>query len=217
MNIVRVPINQVKGWDKNPRGIRTADFDRLKKQIQRLGVYKPLIACKNGAGYTVLGGNMRLTALSQLGHTEVDLSVVEAPTEADRLRFALSDNDRAGFYDEAQLGELITDVGQEIELEDYKIDLGEPMDLKSVLAMDDIEGLLDGAYSKFMENNRELFAMTFYFPKDQATLAADALKAKSKDYWVMKILELFRAEVAEAAGARDDGDEEAGLDGAENA
>jgi ParB-like chromosome segregation protein Spo0J len=63
MNLVRVPIAQVSTWDKNPRGIKTKDFDRLKKQITKLGVYKPLVAVKENGGYVVLGGNMRLKAL----------------------------------------------------------------------------------------------------------------------------------------------------------
>jgi 5-methylcytosine-specific restriction endonuclease McrA len=33
MEIVKVPIGRVKPWDKNPRGIKTKDFERLKKQI----------------------------------------------------------------------------------------------------------------------------------------------------------------------------------------
>lgn len=40
-----VPISEVKVWDKNPRGCKKDDFARLKKQIQKFGVYKPLIAC----------------------------------------------------------------------------------------------------------------------------------------------------------------------------
>jgi len=48
VNIRRVPISEVVLWDKNPRGILKADFERLKRQIKRLGVYKPLVACEVG-------------------------------------------------------------------------------------------------------------------------------------------------------------------------
>jgi hypothetical protein len=43
MNIIKAPIDSVIPWDKNPRGIKTKDYDRLKKQILKLGVYKPLV------------------------------------------------------------------------------------------------------------------------------------------------------------------------------
>ena len=31
MKLLRVPIADVLPWDKNPRGIKAKDFDRLKK------------------------------------------------------------------------------------------------------------------------------------------------------------------------------------------
>ena len=133
MDIKRVPIDSVACWDKNPRNIKTKDFDRLKRQIQRLGVYKPLIACKDGDGYIVLGGNMRLLALQALGIEQVEISIVDASTDGSKIEYALSDNDRAGEYDEQKLTELVYPHIQEINLEDYKIDLGEAADLKSLI------------------------------------------------------------------------------------
>ena len=134
MNIQKVPISEVNLWDKNPRNIKTKDFERLKKQIKDLGVYKPMIAVKENGGYTVLGGNMRLRALKELGFKDVDISVVNAKTEAQKIKFALSDNDRAGEYDEQMLAELVYPHIEEINLEDYKVDLAEPwIDLKQVI------------------------------------------------------------------------------------
>jgi len=46
MKIIRVPISKCEPWEKNPRGITKKDFDRLKRQIKKLGVYKPLVACE---------------------------------------------------------------------------------------------------------------------------------------------------------------------------
>jgi hypothetical protein len=133
VEIIKVPIEQVKPWDKNPRGIKTKDFDRLKKQILKLGVYKPLLAYRDGADYVVLGGNMRIRALKEIGIKEVDISVVEAKTEARKIEFALSDNDRAGYYEEDKLAELIYPEIQNLELADFKVDLGEAVDLKSAI------------------------------------------------------------------------------------
>ena len=47
-----VSIKKLTGWDKNPRGIKKDDYNRLKKQIQYLGVYKPLLVNED---YVVLG------------------------------------------------------------------------------------------------------------------------------------------------------------------
>lgn len=53
MEIKRVPISSVVPWAKNPRGILEGDFARLKKQIQKLGIYKPLVTCKENGKYVL--------------------------------------------------------------------------------------------------------------------------------------------------------------------
>lgn len=133
MNIKRVSIEQVQNWEENPRNIKTKDFERLKRQIKELGVYKPMIACPENGGYTVLGGNMRLRALKELGIREVEISIVHPKSKAEKIKYALSDNDRAGEYEEEKLAELVYPHIDEIELEDYKIDVGEPVDLKNLI------------------------------------------------------------------------------------
>jgi len=134
MNIERVPISSVVPWEKNPRGIKTKDFDRLKKQILKLGTYKPLLAYRENGGYVVLGGNMRIRAYKELGIQEVDISVIDAPTEAKKIEYALSDNDRVGYYEEEALAELIYPHIKDIDLSEFKVDLGEPwLDIKQLL------------------------------------------------------------------------------------
>ncbi|OGD25764.1 MAG: hypothetical protein A2V57_08735 [Candidatus Aminicenantes bacterium RBG_19FT_COMBO_65_30] len=138
MELRRVPISEVVPWDKNPRGILKADFERLKRQIKRLGVYKPLVVCEDGGKkgrrrLVVLGGNMRLLALRELGIKEIEVSVVRAPTDKERIDYSLSDNDRAGYYEEEALAELVYPHLQEINLEDFKVDLGKMVDLKDVV------------------------------------------------------------------------------------
>lgn len=121
-------IDKLKLWDKNPRSISDKDFDRLKRQIQKLGTYKPLVVNEDGV---VLGGNMRLRALQELGESKVWVSIVDAKDEATMLEYALSDNDRAGEYDEQQLAELVTTT--DIELDLYKVDLGKVTDLPDLI------------------------------------------------------------------------------------
>ena len=88
-------ISDLKEWDKNPRSISKDGIERLKKQIQKLGIYKPLIIAEDN---TILGGNMRYKALQSLGYKDVWVSVVKADTEEKKIEYALSDNDRPGQY-----------------------------------------------------------------------------------------------------------------------
>lgn len=124
------PIAHLFHWNRNPRTITPEDKERLKQQVIDLGQYKPLIITSDGE---VLGGNMRLDIYKELGFTEAWVSIVVAETDADKVKYALSDNDRAGTYDEEQLAKLIQDLGVDINLEDYKVDLGDAMTLSQVL------------------------------------------------------------------------------------
>jgi hypothetical protein len=133
MKILKVPISSVVPWDKNPRGIKTEDFERLKKQILKLGVYKPLVCYRNGKKYVVLGGNMRIRALQELGVQEVEISLVMPKTEAERIEYALSDNDRAGYYEEDKLAELVFPYMAQLNLDEFRVDIGRSVDLKSLL------------------------------------------------------------------------------------
>ena len=131
-------ISQLKNWDKNPRGIKKDDFERLKSQIKELGIYKPFLITEDNI---VLGGNMRLKACVDLGIKEAPVTVVKAPTDELKIKYALSDNDRAGYYEEDQLAELILSV-PDLQLTDYKLDLGQlttVQDLLSKFAPDNIE------------------------------------------------------------------------------
>ena len=116
-------------WDKNPRQISDKNFIKLKKQIEKLGVYKPLLINQDNI---VIGGNMRLRALMDLGVTEVACSNVKTKDETEMIEYALSDNDRAGDYDQQQLAELIYNVPIDLEL--YHIDVGKTYKLKDVLS-----------------------------------------------------------------------------------
>lgn len=122
-------ISTLRGWDKNPRSITKDGFERLKKQIQKLGQYKPLLITPDGE---VLGGNMRLKAYQELGVDDVWVSVVNPKDEAEKLAYALSDNDRAGFYDDDLLANLIPDY-PDFEWENYAVDLKEPTNLQDLL------------------------------------------------------------------------------------
>jgi DNA modification methylase len=113
-------IDKLKNWDKNPRSIDKKDYQRLKNQIQKLGQYKPLIITPDG---TVLGGNMRLRTYKDLGVEDIWVSIVKPESEAQMLEYALSDNDRAGYYNEQELEELVYKYQNDINLEDYAVDL----------------------------------------------------------------------------------------------
>lgn len=140
MPIIRkeeAPLKKLKLWEENPRGIKKEDFERLKNQIKTLGVYVPLVVNED---YVVLSGNMRLRAFQDLKVDPVWVTVVDAKDKETMIKYALSANDRAGYYEEDQLAELILSV-PDLKLDDYKVDLGQLTtipDLLSKFAPDEI-------------------------------------------------------------------------------
>lgn len=134
MDIRKVPISSVVPWPKNPRGVKESDFARLKKQITDLGPYKPLVCYEEDGQYVVLGGNMRIRALKELGFKEVEISIVAPKSEAEKIAISLSDNDRVGYYEEQALAELVYPEVANLDLKEFKVDLTEPwMDLQRVI------------------------------------------------------------------------------------
>jgi len=119
-DIEKRKINELHLWKDNPRTISKRNFERLKNQIRELGEYKPLIITKDG---TALGGNMRLRAYRELGFKECWVSVVGAETEEEKLKYALSDNDQVGEYQNDDLANVVGNL-PDINLEDYSVNLG---------------------------------------------------------------------------------------------
>lgn len=103
---IKYEVRQVKdlhNWDENPRTITNEEFERLKQQIEYLGVYKPLLVNQQNI---VLGGNMRLRAFKELGIKEVMCAIVLTDNRAQMLEYALSDNDSAGITDVEKVQEM---------------------------------------------------------------------------------------------------------------
>lgn len=131
----QVPIETVQNWDKNPRKIMKDDFARLKKQIIKFKQYKPLVCYQENGNLVTIGGNMRIRALKELGYKDVWITVAKFDDEQEKIEVALSDNDRAGSYDEDALAELVYPFKELMPLEDYKVDLSPAtIDLRDVLS-----------------------------------------------------------------------------------
>lgn len=100
-------LSDLTGWVDNPRTATRDAIERLKKQIDYLGLYKPLLINQDNI---VLGGNMRLEVLRKLKgeQYEVMCSVVVTDNIAQMMDYALSDNDAVGVTDVDKVTEFAT-------------------------------------------------------------------------------------------------------------
>jgi site-specific DNA-methyltransferase (adenine-specific) len=112
------------------QAIKKDKFEELKKRITKRGQIKPLIVTPDGE---VLGGNMRLRAMQELGIKEAWVSVVEPTSEADKIEIALTDNEEMGYYEDQALAELVAQYKDEIDLSKYSVHLGQSQTLEEIL------------------------------------------------------------------------------------
>lgn len=115
-------LSDIKANPNNPRVIKDDKFRKLVKSIEEFPKMMELRPMVINADNIVLGGNMRLKALKELGYKEVPDSWVKRAdelTEEEQRRFIIADN--VGFgehdwemlaneWDVAELGEWGLDV-----------------------------------------------------------------------------------------------------------
>lgn len=114
-----VKVKDLKANPNNPRYIRDEKFEKLKKSIQDFPEMLNLRPVVVDDDMMVLGGNMRLKALTELGIDEVEVIKAKDLTEEQKAEFIIKDN--VGFgdwdwdmlaneWDNTQLGEWGLDV-----------------------------------------------------------------------------------------------------------
>ena len=157
--IKKVKISEVKPNPNNPRLIKDDKFKKLVKSIQdfpdMLNV-RPIVVNKD---MIVLGGNMRLKAIKEAGHTEVAVEIVDW-TEEKQKEFIVKDNVGYGEWDWSDLAnnwdaQELTDWGLDIP----NFDTGSFADQNKELSLDDVTDSMT-INLKFTEDE-------YYIVKDQ--------------------------------------------------
>ena len=135
-------LSWLRSWEKNPREADKKDLNKLKSQIEELGVYKPLVVYLEKDNATILGGNQRFKILNELRkeyeakgndkYSYVWVSVVNAENDVDKLKYALSDNFSAGHYTREKLKEVIK-LDQASLFSQYDLDFGERQEIEEFI------------------------------------------------------------------------------------
>lgn len=94
---------QVDGLPKNPRIIRDQQYEVLKRSIQEnpeMLTYRELLVYPHNGKYVVIGGNMRLRVLKDLGEKLVPCKVLPEDTTVEQLQaYTVKDNTSGGEWD----------------------------------------------------------------------------------------------------------------------
>jgi ParB-like chromosome segregation protein Spo0J len=174
---------QIVGLPKNPRVIRDAKFQILKKSIEEdpeMTALREILVVEYGDKYVIIGGNMRFRAMQDLGIKEAPCKVIPAETDVEKLKaYTIKDNAGFGEWDWDDLAnewgdEPLSDWGVDVwEAEDINLDLNEAKPLESLIAEESDE-----------------FSMTFVFKKEYQEAIEAYVKEKSKEFLTNQIITL---------------------------
>ena len=120
--MVKVKLSTIKPNPNNPRIIKDEKFEKLVKSIKdfpKMMELRPMIINKDNI---VLGGNMRLKALKELGYKEVPdewVKRAEDLTEDEQRQFIIKDNVGFGEHD----WEMLSTEWDADELSEWGLDV----------------------------------------------------------------------------------------------
>ncbi len=149
MKIETIPINQINPAAYNPRkDLQPADaeYKKLKKSIVAFDLVEPLVWNKQSGN--LVGGHQRLKILQEMGHSEVEVSVVDlAPAREKALNLAL--NKISGEWDFPKLKDLL----EELDIGDFDMEI-----------------------TGFDDKEIEDLMTQFYVPEDNKDIDEEAMK-----------------------------------------
>jgi ParB-like chromosome segregation protein Spo0J len=115
-------LKDIKPNPNNPRVLRDDKFQKLKQSIKefpKMLSLRPMVIDENNV---VLGGNMRLRALQELGFTDIDEAWVKRSsdlTEEEKKRFIIADNVAFGEWD----WDTLANDWEVVDLEAWGLDI----------------------------------------------------------------------------------------------
>ena len=157
-------IKDIKPNPNNPRVLRDEKFQKLKQSITefpKMLALRPMVIDENNV---VLGGNMRLRALQELGFTDVEEAWVKRSsdlTEEEKKRFIIADNVAFGEWD----WDTLANDWEVVDLEAWGLDIPQF----------DERGEID-----YSDKNQEIDV------EDLEGLMTINLKYTEEDYWKVK-------------------------------
>ncbi len=156
-------LKDIKPNPNNPRVLRDDKFQKLKKSIQefpKMLSLRPIVIDENNI---VLGGNMRLRALQDLGYTDIDDTCVKYAkdlTEDEKKRFIIADNVSFGEWD----WDTLANDWEVVDLEAWGLDIPQ----------------FDTVDTDYSDKNKEIDV------EELEGLMTINLKYTEEDYWKVK-------------------------------
>ncbi len=190
MKLKKMKIGDIVLNEHNPRDITEENYTKLKKSIQEFPEMletRPLVIDEKNV---VIGGNMRLRALKELGYTEIPVHQVTGWTEEQKKEFVIKDNVSFGSWD----WEVLANNWDVPELRDWGVwvpDIGAEPDEDvdyGILEGEGIEGEVEAMTHQIKKAILIEFSLAGY---EEAFEIIKNLRAEGKDVGAI-VLEALR-------------------------
>ena len=135
MNIQVVKIKDIKSNPSNPRVIKDEKFQKLCESIKAFPKMLELRPIVVNDDMVVLGGNMRLKALTHIGLKEAPVIKASDLTEEQQRQFIIKDNVGFGEWD----WDLLANDWDSSELEEWGLDVWQPPTDADYSILDDLD------------------------------------------------------------------------------
>jgi ParB-like chromosome segregation protein Spo0J len=129
LQIVQVPIDNLRPEPANPRKISDQELDSLERSIRQFGFVQPVLVRREDN--VAIGGHQRLVAARRLGVKSVPVILLDVSQEQARL-LNLALNKISGDWDQDLLARLLADLEQSPDL-DLTLSGFEPVEITSLL------------------------------------------------------------------------------------
>ena len=126
-------LTELVPYAKNPRTISEEKAQELKRKISRWGQLGALLI-DGRDNKTILGGNHVFEAMKALGLEKATVEYRTPKDDAEALELVILHNEKYAQWVQQDLGKLLKEYKDRIDLSEYHIDLGKGTELKTVLA-----------------------------------------------------------------------------------
>jgi len=110
MEVLQIPITDLKPNERNPRKIKKSELENLKRSIKEFGFQEPVIVNKHKSRENVIiGGHQRVKAAAALGMTTVPVVYVDLPKDKEET-FNIALNKISGDWDEEKLAIMLKEL-----------------------------------------------------------------------------------------------------------
>lgn len=122
MNVVKIPLSQLRKPDRNVRLHSAKQIEEFKRSVTMFGQIRPIVCDES---YTMLAGNGLYEALMALGWKEADCYIVSGLSETEKKKLMLADNRifSLGVDDLAAFDDIIAELENDFDIPGYDPDL----------------------------------------------------------------------------------------------